>query len=135
MLEAPDGAYDMIILDAFTSDAIPVHLLTREAMEMYLRKLAPDGLLVVHISNRYLALEPVLGNLGNVLHLFGLKQFGTSDDTILQYAASIVVMAREKEAFGALGKDPRWTPLQQSPAVGLWSDDFSNVVSALKWNE
>ncbi len=135
MLEAPDGAYDMVILDAFTSDAIPVHLLTREAMEMYLRKLAPNGLLVIHISNRYLALEPVLGNLGNVLHLFGLKQFGMSNDTILQYAADIVVMAKEKEAFGALGNDPRWTPLQQSSSVGLWSDDFSNVVSAIKWSK
>ncbi|MEK7337647.1 MAG: fused MFS/spermidine synthase, partial [Nitrospirota bacterium] len=135
MLEAPDGAYDMVILDAFTSDAIPVHLLTREAMEMYLRKLAPNGLLVIHISNRYLALEPVLGNLGNVLHLFGLKQFGTSNDAILQYAADIVVIAKEKEAFGALGKDPRWTPLQQSSTVGLWSDDFSNVVSAIKWSK
>ena len=135
MLEAPDGAYDMVILDAFTSDAIPVHLLTREAMEMYLRKLAPDGLLVIHISNRYLALEPVLGNLGNVLHIFGLKQFGVSDDAILQYAADIVVMAKEKEAFGALAKDPRWTPLQQSSTVGLWSDDFSNVVSAIRWSK
>ncbi len=135
MLEAPDGAYDMVILDAFTSDAIPVHLLTREAMEMYLRKLAPEGLLVIHISNRYLALEPVLANLGESLHLIGLKQFGESDRAALKYAADIVVMAKEKEAFGALGKDPRWTPLQQSPAVGLWSDDFSNVVSAIKWSK
>ncbi|MCS6291816.1 MAG: fused MFS/spermidine synthase [Nitrospira sp.] len=135
MLEAPDGAYDMVILDAFTSDAIPVHLLTREAMEMYLRKLAPEGLLVIHISNRYLALEPVLANLGESLHLTGLKQFGESDRAALKYAADIVIMAREKEAFGALGKDPRWTPLQQSPTVGLWSDDFSNVVSAIKWSK
>lgn len=134
MLEAPDGAYDMVILDAFTSDAIPVHLLTREAMEMYLRKLAPDGLLVIHISNRYLALEPVLGNLADALHLFRLKQFGESDDEILKYCADIVIIAREKEAFGALGNDPRWTPLKQSPTVGLWSDDFSNVVSAIRWS-
>lgn len=133
MLEAPDGAYDMVILDAFTSDAIPVHLLTREAIEMYLRKLTPDGLLVIHISNRYLALEPVLANLGDALHLLGLKQFGESDRAVLKYAADIVIMAREKEAFGALGEDPRWTPLQQSPTVGFWSDDFSNVVSVIKW--
>ncbi|HSF69732.1 MAG TPA: fused MFS/spermidine synthase, partial [Nitrospira sp.] len=63
MESAPDHSYDMIILDAFTSDAIPVHLLTREAMQLYFRKLAPDGLLVAHISNGYLTLEPVLANI------------------------------------------------------------------------
>jgi hypothetical protein len=62
MEDALDGLYDMVILYVFTSDAIPVHLLTPEAMEMSLRKLAAGGLLVVHISNRYLALEPGLGN-------------------------------------------------------------------------
>jgi spermidine synthase len=133
MEDAPDGLYDMVILDAFTSDAIPVHLLTREAMEMYLRKLAAGGLLVVHISNRYLALEPVLGNLTESLHLLGLKQFGESDDAVLKYGAAIVVMAREKEAFGALGADPRWTPLRRAPAVGVWADDFSNVLTVFKW--
>ncbi|MDF0644951.1 MAG: fused MFS/spermidine synthase [Nitrospira sp.] len=134
MEEAADAAYDMIILDAFTSDAIPVHLLTREAIELYLRKLAPDGLLVVHISNKYLALEPVLGNLAETLNLSGLKQFGVSDDAIHRFAADIVLLAREKEAFGSLGTDPRWTPLQRVPSVGIWSDDFSNVAQIIKWN-
>jgi spermidine synthase len=113
MLEAPDGAYDMIILDAFTSDAIPVHLLTREAMEMYLQKLAPDGLLVAHISNRYLALEPVLGNLAQTLWLVALKQFDFANGVPFKSGADLVVMARQREALGPLATDPRWTPVNK----------------------
>jgi spermidine synthase len=135
MLEAPDGAYDMIILDAFTSDAIPVHLLTREAMEMYLRKLAPDGLLVAHISNRYLALEPVLGNLAQTLGLVALKQFDFANGVPFKFGADLVVMARQREALGPLATDPRWTPVNQVLSVGTWSDDFSNVVSIIKWGD
>ena len=67
MAAAPNDAYDMVILDALHRMRYPMHLLTREAMEMYLHKLTPDGLLVIHISNRYLELEPVLGNLAGAL--------------------------------------------------------------------
>ncbi len=133
MEEAPNGAYDMIIMDAFTSDAIPVHLLTREAMEMYLRKLAPGGLLVSHISNRYLALEPVLGNLAQALGLVALKQFDFANGVPFKSGADLVVMARHREALGPLAMDPRWTPVSKVPSVGIWSDNFSNVVSIIKW--
>ncbi len=133
MEAAKDDWYDMIILDAFTSDAIPVHLLTREAMEMYLRKLTQDGLLVVHISNNYLALEPVLGNLAEALHLVALKQFSVSDGIPFKSGSDLVVMARTREALGPLAKDPRWEPVARSSRVGLWSDDFSNLVSVIDW--
>ncbi|MDP1768968.1 MAG: fused MFS/spermidine synthase [Nitrospirota bacterium] len=133
MEDAPDAGYDMIIMDAFTSDAIPVHLLTREAMEMYLRKLAPGGLLVTHISNRYLALEPVLGNLAEALGLVALKQFDFANGVPFKSGADLVVMAREVEALGPLATDPRWSPVDRVPSVGTWSDDFSNVVSIIKW--
>ena len=135
MEQAADGGYDMIILDAFTSDAIPVHLLTREAMEMYLRKLAPDGLLVVHISNRYLALEPVLGNLEQALGLVALKQFDFANGVPYKSGADMVVMARRKEALGPLANDARWTPLKRVPSVGIWSDDYSNVLSIYRWGD
>ena len=135
MEAAPDGAYDMVILDAFTSDAIPVHLLTREAMEMYLRKLAPDGLLVVHISNRYLALEPVLGNLSQALGLVALKQFDLAKGVPFKSASDLVVMARRTEALGPLAADQRWTPVKRDPAVGIWSDDYSNVLSIFRWGD
>jgi hypothetical protein len=133
MEEAADGSYDMVVLDAFTSDAIPVHLLTREAMGMYLRKLTAHGLLVVHISNRYLALEPVLGNLAAALGLVALKQSDEAKGVPLKYSTDMVVMARDLDALGPFQGDPRWSPLQRSAAVGVWSDDFSNVVGILKW--
>lgn len=135
METAPDGAYDMVILDAFTSDAIPVHLLTREAMEMYLRKLVPEGLLVIHISNRYLDLEPVLENLGRALGLVALKQYDPAEGVPFKYSTHMVVMAKEREALGPLAADPRWTPLKRDPMVGTWTDDFSNVLSIFGWGD
>lgn len=134
MEAAPDHSYDMIILDAFTSDAIPIHLLTREAMDMYLRKLTMDGLLVVHISNRYLALEPVLGNLADALGLVAIKQFDFANGIPFKSGSDLVVMARGGEALGPLANDSRWSPLQRSSAVGAWSDDYSNVVRIIKWD-
>ena len=131
----PDRAYDMVILDAFTSDAIPVHLLTREAMEMYLRKLVPEGLLVIHISNRYLDLEPVLENLGRALGLVALKQYDPAEGVPFKYSTHMVVMARGREALGPLATDPRWTPLKPDPMVGIWTDDFSNVLSIFAWGD
>ena len=125
----------MVILDAFTSDAIPVHLLTREAMEMYLHKLAPDGLLVIHISNRYLELEPVLGNLAGALGVVGLTQHDFANGVPYKYSTHLVVMARQKEALGSLATDSRWTPLKSVPSVGIWSDDFSNVLSIFRWDD
>ena len=100
--EAKDGAFDLLVLDAFSSDAIPVHLITREAVELYLRKLAPDGWLAFHISNRYLDLEPVLANLATDLRLAALG----CDDMSLTAAefatgreqAHWVVMARDLDA-------------------------------------
>jgi len=134
MEDAQDHSYDMIILDAFTSDAIPIHLLTREAMDLYLRKLTPDGLLVAHISNRYLALEPVLGNLADALGLVAIKQFDFANGIPFKSGADLVVMAREGKALGPLATDNRWTPLQRSSSIGAWSDDYSNVVGIIKWD-
>ncbi|HEX5551294.1 MAG TPA: fused MFS/spermidine synthase, partial [Nitrospira sp.] len=133
MESAPDHSYDMIILDAFTSDAIPVHLLTKEAIQLYLRKLAPEGLLVAHISNRYLALEPVLGNLADALGLVAVKQFDYANGVPYKSGSDLVVMATTSEALGSLAADHRWTPLERSQAVGVWSDDFSNVLRIVRW--
>ena len=133
MESAPDHSYDMIILDAFTSDAIPVHLLTREAMQLYLRKLAPDGLLVAHISNGYLSLEPVLANMADALGLVAIKQFDDANGVPYKSGSDLVVMATRREALGPLAKDQRWTPLKGSRTVGVWSDDFSNVLQIVRW--
>jgi SAM-dependent methyltransferase len=133
--EAPDHRYDLIVLDAFSSDAIPVHLITREAVAMYFRKLTDDGVVALHISNRYLGLEPVLGNLAKDLSLVGLKQFDDESDERFPGKSSSdwVLLARRKEALGSLADDSRWTPLKQDLRVGVWTDDFSNVLSVFDW--
>src|SRR5690606_21407274 len=76
LAKAEDNSLDVLFMDDFTSDAVPVHLITKEALEIYLKKLKPDGLLVVNIANRYLDLEPVLGNLAEELGLVGYSSGG-----------------------------------------------------------
>ena len=95
---APESFYDMIILDAFSSDAIPIHLVTREAIRLYLAKLKPGGILVFHISNRYLDLKPVLGNLARDAGLVALSnsdlKLSDEDRKKKKLASTWVVMAR-----------------------------------------
>lgn len=134
--EAVDGRYDLLVLDAFSSDAIPVHLITREAVELYLRKLAPSGMLAFHISNRYLDLEPVLANLAEDLRLVALG----CDDMSLTEAefatgreqAHWVVMARTAEGLAGFQRRTRWSPLEGKPRVGVWTDDFSSPLRVIQ---
>jgi spermidine synthase len=82
MREAPDHHYKVILVDAFTSDAIPIHLITLEALQLYRRKLAPDGIVAFHISNRYLDLEPVLANLAKHEGMVALIEHSREDEDI-----------------------------------------------------
>lgn len=128
--DAADGGFDLLVLDAFSSDAIPVHLITREALELYVRKLAPGGMLAFHISNRYLDLEPVLANLAEDLRLVALG----CDDMSLTDAefatgreqSHWVVMARGAEDLAGFQRRARWSPLEGRAGVGVWTDDFSS---------
>ena len=136
--DAVDGRYGMIVLDAFSSDSIPTHLVTREALRIYLRKLSPHGVLAFHISNRSLDLRPVLGNLVQDAGLVGLVNLDTAvseNDTLNGKLASIwAVMARTRGDLAALLRDPRWQPLPAASPARLWTDDFSNVVSIIKFH-
>jgi spermidine synthase len=135
--EAPERQYGLLILDAFSSDAIPVHLLTREALHLYLEKLADGGLIALHISNRRLDLKPVIANLANDAHLvcFNRDDFAISASESNQgkQASQWVVLARTKEDLHALESDKRWQSLYAQPSFGLWTDDFSDIISLLKW--
>jgi hypothetical protein len=133
--ERPEERYDVILVDAFTSDAIPVHLLTREALRLYFDMLEPRGILALHISNRYLRLEPVVANLAEDRGYARLLQHGDSGKVRGGVEASWVILARRPEDFGELASDSRWTTasLDPEPAVGTWTDDFHNVLSVFKW--
>ena len=133
--QRPEERYDVILVDAFTSDAIPVHLLTREALRLYFDMLGPRGLLALHISNRYLRLEPVVANLAEDGRYARLLQHGDTAGVRGGVEASWVLLARRPEDFGDLTSDSRWTAatLDPAPTVGTWTDDFHNLLSVFKW--
>ena len=127
--EAPSGKYGLQIMDAFSSDSVPAHLLTTEAMNLYLDKLSPDGLLAFHISNRYLNLEPLLSGLARREGLVAFIRKDEERNVVGRYPSVWVVMARNDAALGAIAKDDRWQRVQGDM---VWTDDFSNILSLLK---
>jgi len=147
----PDKRFDLLVMDAFSSDSVPVHLITREAMDLYFRKLGDEGLLLIQISNRYVDLEPVLGNLsqdaqltGRIQTFFPAKIDPTADSKINQaalgeylrkfrYPSTWVLLAANEKALGKIATDQRWRPLESKPGVGLWTDDYSNIIKVLRW--
>jgi SAM-dependent methyltransferase len=136
LAESPDSSYDLFVLDAFSSDSVPVHLLTREAVELYLRKLRPGGLMAFHISNRYLDLRPVVSGNARSLGLPGLSQsYVVSKAAARDGAKSSIWMlvARNKAALGTLVDDPRWKRLDTRPGQPVWTDEFSNILSVVRW--
>jgi hypothetical protein len=130
----PDLHYDMVHADAFSSDNIPVHLITKEAVEMYLSKLKPDGVLLLHISNNYLDLEPVLGAIAKELEMPALAKIslgGKIPGTDLEYNPShCLVMTRSPSALKQLQKMGWSTPLEREGVKG-WSDQYSNLFGVL----
>ena len=131
-LEASTDRYDLIVLDAFSSDTIPVHLLTREAVAGYLSKLSPHGVLLLHISNRHLDLTPVVAKVAQSL---GLAAFVREDRsagdllTTLKADARLVVLARDIADAGSVAGS--WTPLQPDRSSALWTDDYSNILGIM----
>jgi hypothetical protein len=127
----PAAGYDLIVMDAFSSDAIPVHLVTREALELYLQKLSAQGWIVVNITNRHLDLSPVLARLAQELGLTAISQYdrqiSDADQQAGKAASRWVVLSRHRQDLGSLQTDPHWQTLQASPSAPLWSDDFSNL--------
>ncbi len=136
LAEVPDSFYDALILDAYSSDSMPVHLFTREALSLYFKKLTPHGVIVFHVSNRYLDLEPVLGNLAVEAGLVGRARIDSdisrAESEQGKIPAHYVILCRSKVDLGPLGDDPRWLPLRTSPNLGVWTDDYSNILSILR---
>ena len=138
LAKAPPSSYDAIFLDAFSSDSVPVHLLTLEAIQMYLSKLKPGGVLAFHTSNRYLELPPVLERAALRLNLDYLY-FAMDIDPDSTYAARgwttshWLIMARSRNDFAGLLKQPVWVKMDPGPGP-VWTDDFSNVLSAFSLN-
>jgi len=137
LAQARDSSYDFIILDAFSSDAIPVHLMTREALQLYLRKLAPGGSIAFHISNRYLDLEPVLVEIARdarVAGIIGSDGSLTSEQvSAFKMTSKWVVLSRNANDHALLALQKGWRVLPPQSTVGVWTDDFSNVLSVFRF--
>lgn len=134
---AGDGRYGLIVLDAFSSDVIPTHLLTRQAFDLYLSKLAAGGLLALHTSNQYLDLRPVIADLAAEMNLSGLVSTDFTPPSGEQErgkdSSQWVILARDAEHLGDLGADPRWQPLKSGGRTAVWTDDYSNILGVFKW--
>jgi hypothetical protein len=132
---APDRSYDLLVLDAFSSDAIPVHLMTQQALDLYLSKLAPGGLIVFHISNRNLDLTEVVADLAGSRNLSSLSLL---DLTPVQAngkdPSHWVVLARDAVDYGTLSQDSNARPLVSTSVDDVWTDDFSDILSVFKLN-
>jgi hypothetical protein len=131
LADAPNGLYGLIVLDAFSSDAIPMHLMTQEALDLYLSKLAVGGVVLFHISNRSLDLHPVVADLARSRSLVCLA----SDDDARapdKEPSQWIAVARNERDLAPLATDSRWYALAGNPARRVWTDDYSNIVSVFK---
>jgi len=134
-LAATPARYDLIIVDAYSSEAIPLHLLNREALQLYLARLAPGGLLAMHISNEHFDLVPVVAALardGGLAHRIRPVQRSAPEEYRHGNAPSEwAVIARKPSDLGSLATDPRWTPAAHTSGI-VWTDDHSDVLAALR---
>ncbi|WP_420125639.1 spermidine synthase [Longimicrobium sp.] len=132
-LAQTDRTYDLILLDAFSSDAIPVHLMTREALDTYLARLAPRGLIVFHISNRYLDLEPVVAALAKDRGLVTRAGVGPRDRRPYESTSTWIAVARNAADLGPLTADANWWAPRLRADVEPWTDDYSSLLTVFDW--
>ena len=128
----PDGIYDLIIVDAYSSDAIPIHLATEEAMAIYKAKLAPQGAVVMHVSNRHLELSSVVVGIAdaNDMKSWVYNEDSGRDNEYI-FSTSVVVSAREEADVGKLASSDVWAETEADEEQRVWTDDYSNVLGAV----
>jgi hypothetical protein len=132
--EPPQG-FDVLAIDAFSSDAIPVHLITREALGTYLRHMKPDGIVAFHVSNRFLDLVPVVARIAREqgVQAVLVEDDPEEDDLTGRSRSDWVLVSRSAEALGAQAIVERdATPAEDRPEWRTWTDDYSNLIQILK---
>lgn len=127
--EAPDAGYDLIVVDAFASDSIPLHLLTREVMALYTQKLRDGGAVLFNISNRYLDLAPVIGATAVPLGLVAYERADETEDLTVGIFPSRWVLVGNKATLKA--PTPKWNSVEVLESDRGWTDDYSNVFAVL----
>ena len=132
------GALDVLIVDAFSGDAIPVHLLTNEAFALYLRRLKPLGVLAIHVSNQYLDLAPVVGQLASLYDLPAIEIRSAKDQSSRTLEAVWVLMTRDRNFFRSpeIVTPDAGNSVLPVPARGslrAWTDDYNNLLQVMRW--
>ncbi len=127
-----DGTYDLIIVDAYSSDAIPIHLATEEAMAIYKAKLAPQGAVLMHVSNRHLELASVVVGIAeeNDLKSWVYNEDSGRDNEYI-FTTNVVISAREEADVGKIASDDKWALTEATEGQRVWTDDYSNVLGAV----
>lgn len=128
---APDGHFGAIVVDAFNSDAIPTHLLTREALALYVRKLAPGGVIILHVSNRYLDLPPILRDLADDAGLVVLERYDEDEKPPGKNSSDWVIIAQRQPDLDAVLDATQWKKPGRRGAR-IWTDDYSNIFDAFR---
>jgi hypothetical protein len=131
--EPPDQRFDILVLDAFSSDAIPVHLLTREAFEIYLRHMNPGGIIAVHISNRNLDLEPVVVGLADWFHLRMVSRETSTDAEGILFSTQWILLTNNEEFLATPEVQDGAEEITARPCY--WTDDFSNLFTIIRWQQ
>lgn len=130
--QEPDGIYDLIVVDAYSSDAIPIHLATQEAMAIYKSKLTPQGAVLMHVSNRHLELASVVVGIADANDL---KSWVFSEDSGRDadyiFSTTVVLSARDPSDVGKIASSDKWTLTEAEDDQRVWTDDYSNVLGAV----
>jgi hypothetical protein len=130
----PKAGFDVLTVDAFSSDSIPLHLLTDEAIGIYTDALSDDGVLLIHISNRFMRLEPAIAALAQKRGLSAVQLLDRPAKGSLTRASQWVALARYPRILDKLGKDKRWKPLLQ-PEGDAWTDDHASILPYILWKQ
>jgi spermidine synthase len=136
LVEAPNGSFDLLMLDAFSSDSIPSHLVSREALQLYLLKLVPDGVLLFHVSNRYLDVERLVSALVGDAQLVAYARVDEPGDfkDVGKAKSNYVIAARHREDIDSVAKHNGWKPTVRPENFRAWTDDYSNLLGLIRWN-
>ena len=130
--DLPANSFDTLVIDAFSSDAIPLHLLTEEAMDIYADALADDGLLVIHISNRYIRLEPVIARLAQNEQLFAMALTDPGEGADDLFSSTWIAVSPSRGVLDELSRTAQWRRLEP-PEGPVWTDDYASVLPYFVW--
>ena len=136
LARVPPASFDVLAIDAFTSDAIPLHLLTQEALGVYFRALAPGGVLLVHISNRHIDLAPVLGAEAARSGVLAVERLDNPADRTLYSPSDWILLTRSRATLDkvrAFAPQAQWQPLE-ADAARPWTDDHASVLPHVRWS-